>query len=386
MSSVDGGSADLLEQLAFDSHRLRSEAALLESALGATLDLNPTDFACLTALFVEGDVSPGRLAEATGLTSGGVSGVLDRLERGGLIRREPDPSDRRRVIVGIADEQRAVLDELFAASRASIDDALHRQYSEQEQRFLLGHLHAQTAAISAETMRLREQMEGARNGTEERVFSAPLDARAAATLQLVGGGYGLRIDAEAEMPELFVARFVGGDVRVETVGDEVTVRGRRRSSRSGRALPRLLRGGRGRRRSRRGPSGASVVLNASVRWGIHLRGGKTQIDADLSAVPLSRIDITGGSGPAEFELARPTSVVPIHVEGGARELVLRRPTGVAARVALRGRVSRLQIDGDDHGAVTRRGRYWETADFDEADAGYDILINGGAVTFDLSEV
>ena len=61
--------------------------------------LNSTDFASLCLLLVHGAAPAGRLAELTGLTTGAVTGLVDRLERAGLVRREVDPGDRRKVIV-----------------------------------------------------------------------------------------------------------------------------------------------------------------------------------------------------------------------------------------------------------------------------------------------
>jgi len=61
--------------------------------------LNPSDLGCLCLLLLHGPIPAGRLAELTGLTTGAVTGVIDRLERGGFVQRALDPSDRRKVIV-----------------------------------------------------------------------------------------------------------------------------------------------------------------------------------------------------------------------------------------------------------------------------------------------
>ena len=61
--------------------------------------LNPTDLGSLCLLLLHGPAPAGRLAELTGLTTGAVTGVIDRLEAGGFVRRELDPADRRRVMV-----------------------------------------------------------------------------------------------------------------------------------------------------------------------------------------------------------------------------------------------------------------------------------------------
>jgi DNA-binding MarR family transcriptional regulator len=74
---------------------------LLVSSYEATEDVsvNPTDLGALCLLLLHGPAPAGRLAELTGLTTGAVTGVIDRLEKGGFVRRELDPADRRRVIV-----------------------------------------------------------------------------------------------------------------------------------------------------------------------------------------------------------------------------------------------------------------------------------------------
>jgi DNA-binding MarR family transcriptional regulator len=71
------------------------------SSYEATEDIgvNPTDFGSLCLLLLHGPAPAGRLAELTGLTTGAVTGVIDRLEQGGFVRREVDPTDRRKVIV-----------------------------------------------------------------------------------------------------------------------------------------------------------------------------------------------------------------------------------------------------------------------------------------------
>jgi DNA-binding MarR family transcriptional regulator len=74
---------------------------LLVSSFESSEDigLHPTDLGALCLLLLHGPAPAGRLAELTGLTTGAVTGVIDRLEKGGFVRREVDPADRRKVIV-----------------------------------------------------------------------------------------------------------------------------------------------------------------------------------------------------------------------------------------------------------------------------------------------
>lgn len=63
------------------------------------LGLAPADLVCMCLLHLRGPSTPGWLAKMTGLSTGAVTGVVDRLERAGYVTRAQDPQDRRRVIV-----------------------------------------------------------------------------------------------------------------------------------------------------------------------------------------------------------------------------------------------------------------------------------------------
>src|SRR5882762_8719381 len=65
------------------------------------LGVNLTDLHCLNVIERRGSVTAGELAADAGLTSGAITGVVDRLERAGYARRERDPDDRRRVGVAV---------------------------------------------------------------------------------------------------------------------------------------------------------------------------------------------------------------------------------------------------------------------------------------------
>src|SRR5215471_6133971 len=74
------------------------QGVLYSLAVAERLGMNSTDLECLDHV-LRGPVSAGRLAELTGLTTGAITGVIDRLERIGLARRESDPDDRRKTVV-----------------------------------------------------------------------------------------------------------------------------------------------------------------------------------------------------------------------------------------------------------------------------------------------
>ena len=72
---------------------------LFSQAMAERAGINSTDLECLDMVSLRGPLTAGALAEATGLTTGAITGVIDRLERAGYARRERDVEDRRKVMV-----------------------------------------------------------------------------------------------------------------------------------------------------------------------------------------------------------------------------------------------------------------------------------------------
>src|SRR5215472_2397242 len=79
--------------------RAGSVMQLLGAASAERIGVNVTDLNCLNILALSGHLTAGELARRTGLTTASITGVLDRLEEAGFVRRERDAHDRRRVIV-----------------------------------------------------------------------------------------------------------------------------------------------------------------------------------------------------------------------------------------------------------------------------------------------
>jgi len=82
----------------------QADQELFDSVVMERAGLNRTDWRCLDILGTRGPMTAGQLAEAVRLTTGAVTGVLDRLETAGLVRRIRDTNDRRRVNVEVTDE------------------------------------------------------------------------------------------------------------------------------------------------------------------------------------------------------------------------------------------------------------------------------------------
>jgi DNA-binding MarR family transcriptional regulator len=90
-----------------------SMATLHNHAVADYAGLHETDQECLDLLDWTGPITAGEIGVHLGLSSGAVTGLVDRLEAGRWVRRERDPDDRRRVIVQLSDERGAELWALY---------------------------------------------------------------------------------------------------------------------------------------------------------------------------------------------------------------------------------------------------------------------------------
>src|SRR5215813_4123008 len=100
-------------QVAASLRALSTEIDRLDHAAAERYDLNRTDMRALDITGQAGPLAPTDLARLLGFTTGGVTTVLDRLERAGYVRRRPDPADRRRQVVEITDATAARDQEVF---------------------------------------------------------------------------------------------------------------------------------------------------------------------------------------------------------------------------------------------------------------------------------
>lgn len=103
------GAAGLRDQIQRAVVRLIADSVLFNHAVAQRVGLGSSDSQFMTLLQVHGSLMPSQLAGLTHLTTGTVTGVLDRLERVGLIHRTRDDSDRRKVTITPRDDTVAEL-------------------------------------------------------------------------------------------------------------------------------------------------------------------------------------------------------------------------------------------------------------------------------------
>src|SRR5512135_715204 len=99
MSRDSSARRALLEQLGDEVRANQRATAIVDDVAAELMGIGRTDSLCLDLLEHRGQMSAGELARASGLTSGAITGVIDRLERAGMAQRVADPADRRRVLI-----------------------------------------------------------------------------------------------------------------------------------------------------------------------------------------------------------------------------------------------------------------------------------------------
>lgn len=148
--------SDLLDTARRLGANFSSQAIYFHEAVAAKLSLNPTDSKCLGLIRnAQSQVTAGWIAEATGLTTGAVTGVLDRLEKTGLIQRLRDQQDRRKVYVQLDPNSQARFEPLYQGLNDAVSELL-LSYSEAELETIADFMTRSTAMLQEQSDRLRQ--------------------------------------------------------------------------------------------------------------------------------------------------------------------------------------------------------------------------------------
>jgi DNA-binding MarR family transcriptional regulator len=124
---------------------LSIQLSLLNHQVGARLDLKDVDLDCLELVNRHGSMSPSALARRAGLHPATMTGILDRLERGGWISRDRDTADRRAVIIRSLRDRSAELYRLYGGMNSAMDQ-ICAGYSEGELDLIADFLRRTTEA------------------------------------------------------------------------------------------------------------------------------------------------------------------------------------------------------------------------------------------------
>ena len=348
---------ELITALTGEWNRLGAELVLLTQSVADRLRVNVNDLQCLAVVMSAGPMTAGQIAEATGLTTGAITGVVDRLEKAGLVKREDDPADRRRVVVrALPGEVLAARDPEVSAAFASLAGAAAEQYesySDRELQLVIDALTRAHPVLLDQVSRLRGQ------APAQHDLDAPLQGATAGRLHLTSALGPLTIDADPDVTGLYRAHVEGTPPLIEVDGGTVTVRPKRSPFFGW------------------GHHELRLTLAASIPWDIDVGQGALRLKAELGAVRLRSFAIKGGASKLELTLGRPEGAVPITVDGGASHVTIRRPRDVPIEVRIKRGAAKVTVDGHDLGPAAGNVQ-WRSMGMVEGGDHYVVEIRGGA--------
>jgi DNA-binding MarR family transcriptional regulator len=120
---------ELIGELISEFRTSGNQDSAFDNLAAERLGVNRTDLHCLNIIQNAGGLTAGELAAEAGLTSGAVTGVIDRLERVGFARRAADPDDRRRVKVVVTPKFYARADRIWGPLAADWESSLSSRFT-----------------------------------------------------------------------------------------------------------------------------------------------------------------------------------------------------------------------------------------------------------------
>jgi DNA-binding MarR family transcriptional regulator len=353
---------DSIDNVLRSLRRVNLEGSFFGQTVAVRFGLSESDIETLEALIDRGASTAGRLAELTGLTSGAVTRVIDRLEQSGYVRRVTDPADRRKVIVEVVPEKVAAIQSTLNRVGAAGAEEIGR-YTDAQLALITDFLTRMEQITRDEATNLREHPDERPESESMSEHSAPLGGLTSARLLIRSGLSEVRLRPGRTASELYRAEFQGATPQVRLRDGRVIVQYR--------GLPFDW-------RKRK----ATFGLNSTIPWAIEIVGGVGRVEADLRAVDVSKFELTGGTETFQLELGTPRGQADVRIVGGARTIRLERPSTVPVRLALNGGTGQVLLDGtrlgEKGGKVTIDSPGW-----DHAKDRYDVNVVGGSKSIEI---
>ena len=145
---------ELMQAIRSGFQQTSGQSVLLSEIIADKVGLAPSDLETMGFLEDAGPMTAGRLAELTGLTSGAVTHLVDRLERARYVRRRSDPADRRRVLVELVPGRAKEFERFYGPMARGATEFLGR-YSDAELALIAELLEHMVAFGRAQTQRIQ---------------------------------------------------------------------------------------------------------------------------------------------------------------------------------------------------------------------------------------
>jgi DNA-binding MarR family transcriptional regulator len=146
-----------MQELETAMRKSSAQGTLFAQAVAEHAGISSSDMDCIDFLNMEGRMTAGRLAELTGLTTGAITGVIDRMEKAGFVRRERDDSDRRKVFIAPVPERLAEIGRFYELMQRAMQKQSDA-YSDAELKLLLRYAAESYQSILDATNQLKTMM------------------------------------------------------------------------------------------------------------------------------------------------------------------------------------------------------------------------------------
>ncbi len=146
----------MIERFATLGRQLSQATVLFHAQIAEHVGLSATDHKCLDlAVQAERPLTAGQIADLSGLSTGAVTGVIDRLERAGFVRRVRDPHDRRKVLVEVSKGSLSRYGDAYDGLWTALDKTI-TDYTEDELAAIERWVTSMVAMLRAEAQRLAD--------------------------------------------------------------------------------------------------------------------------------------------------------------------------------------------------------------------------------------
>jgi LiaI-LiaF-like transmembrane region len=123
-------------------------------------------------------------------------------------------------------------------------------------------------------------------------------------------------------------------------------------------------------------------VSDAIPWEVSCSTGAIRGNFDFSSAELTSFECRTGASEIDLDVAAPKGNVPIRIEGGALTVNIVRPTGSAIRVHASGGAIQIRADGAHLDGIGSRD--WRSSEFDSAVEGYDVTVQGGALSVNVT--
>jgi DNA-binding MarR family transcriptional regulator len=345
--------AESVRPLAAALRRIADADRRLAQSAAEQLGIGPSDLDALLLLAESGPQAAGRIAEALAITTGAVTGLVDRLERQGWVGRTRHETDRRQVLVELAAAKRSAIDAL----RTGREQALVAATADDDEDAIATAARVVDAAAE-HLMIAASELATVEPDPDAAGDRAPIGDVEDATLRF--SGVARLVLRGARIRDLYRAVFEGRRPMVSVEpGGLLAIQYKGLSWWPARDVA------------------AELTLTSAVSWAIEIVRGAAHLSADLRELHVRSIDITGGASECDVRLPRPRGSATLRIKGGASHVVLRRPRGVAVQTLVRGGANSLELDDQALGAFGSTARL-ATPGADQATDRWMIELTGGA--------